>query len=104
MAEQTLFDMLNESLTTALEDRNNGVPLKTNKVVLKPTEDFSKEDIRKIRLSYKLSQKCFAEVMGVSVKTVESWEQGRNRLTGPSKRLLALMREGKYELPIAAGE
>ena len=41
-----------------------------------------------IRVRLKLSQEAFAALMGVSVRTVQDWEQGRRAPQGPAKSLL----------------
>ena len=41
-----------------------------------------------IRVRLKLSQEAFAALMGVSVRTVQDWEQGRRVPQGPAKSLL----------------
>lgn len=43
-----------------------------------------------IRSRLKLSQAAFAELMGVSVRTVQDWEQGRREPSGPAKSLLRI--------------
>ena len=45
-------------------------------------------DPRAIRKSLRLSRPEFANVLGVSLRTLEGWEQGRRRPTGPARRLL----------------
>lgn len=54
--------------------------------------------------SYKArpSQEVFAQYMGVSVKTVEAWEAGRNHPEGAACRLLA-MTKADPQFPIKAG-
>jgi DNA-binding transcriptional regulator YiaG len=44
--------------------------------------------IRQIRRRLGVSQKQFAEILGVSVGSVRSWEQGLRRPDGASRRLL----------------
>ncbi|MCL4805790.1 MAG: helix-turn-helix domain-containing protein [Anaerolineae bacterium] len=41
-----------------------------------------------IRARMGLSQAAFAGLMGVSVRTVQDWEQGRREPSGPAKSLL----------------
>jgi len=41
-----------------------------------------------IRTRLKLSQAAFAGLMGVSVRTIQDWEQGRREPSGPAKSLL----------------
>jgi putative transcriptional regulator len=45
-------------------------------------------DIRKLRKSVKVSQSEFAGMIGVSVDTVQNWEQGRRKPRGPAMALL----------------
>jgi putative transcriptional regulator len=54
-------------------------------------------DIKRIRNNLNLSQSLFSELLGVSVKTVEAWEAGRNVPVGPAQRMLGLL-EKKPEL------
>ena len=39
----------------------------------------------------KLSQRDFANFFGVSVKTLQNWEQNRRKPTGPAEALLRLI-------------
>ncbi len=39
----------------------------------------------------KLTQHSFALVMGVSIKTVEAWESGKNVPQGPAQRMLDIL-------------
>jgi putative transcriptional regulator len=50
-------------------------------------EPSSPQDIRR-RLN--LSQSAFAGLMGVSLRTVQDWEQGRRQPSGPAKSLLRI--------------
>lgn len=43
-----------------------------------------------IRAKLKLSQSAFAGLMGVSLRTVQDWEQGRRRPSGPAIALLRI--------------
>ena len=43
-----------------------------------------------IRKQLDLSQAAFAGMMGVSLRTVQDWEQGRRRPSGPAKSLLRI--------------
>lgn len=62
--------------------------LRTRKVITKSIPSFSPSDIKAIRVNIKLSQKVLAEVVDVSSKTVEAWEQGKNKPNGSSARML----------------
>jgi len=48
-------------------------------------------DVRTIRERTKLSQSEFARLIGVSVKTLQNWEQDRRRPGGPAAALLKII-------------
>ena len=45
-------------------------------------------DVKQIREHLHLSQSAFAARMGVSIKTLQEWEQGRRKPSGPASALL----------------
>ena len=49
---------------------------------------FDPPDIKKIRDNYKLTQKEFATLLGISTSTLRNWEQGRRTPEGPAMALL----------------
>jgi len=59
---------------------------------LKPTriKNISPADVRAIRSRLKKSQSEFALMIGVSVATLQNWEQGRRRPEGPARALLRI--------------
>lgn len=46
------------------------------------------KDVADIRKKTGLSQSAFAGLLGVSVRTLQEWEQGRREPRGPAKALL----------------
>lgn len=46
--------------------------------------------ISRIRAKTGLSQTTFARLLGVSVRTLQEWEQGRRQPSGPARKLLAI--------------
>jgi putative transcriptional regulator len=48
--------------------------------------------VRAIRERTSLSQSEFAKMIGVSVKTLQNWEQDRRRPTGPASALLSIIK------------
>lgn len=46
--------------------------------------------VKDIRAKLKLSQSAFAGLMGVSLRTVQDWEQGRRKPSGPALALLRI--------------
>jgi len=52
---------------------------------------FTPPDVKAIREKTGLSQKRFAIVMGVSVRTLQNWEQGHRTPQGPAASLLRIV-------------
>lgn len=48
-------------------------------------------DIQAIRKAASLSQSRFAKLIGVNLRTLQNWEQGRTRPTGPARALLKIV-------------
>jgi putative transcriptional regulator len=46
--------------------------------------------VKEIRNRLKLSQSQFARLLGISVRTLQNWEQGKRVPVGPSRRLLQI--------------
>jgi putative transcriptional regulator len=53
--------------------------------------DLRSSGIRAIRERTSLSQSEFAQLMGVSVKTLQNWEQDRRHPSGPAAALLKII-------------
>jgi putative transcriptional regulator len=53
-----------------------------------PVRNLSAAQIRAIRARSKMSQAVFAAVLNTSVSTVQKWEIGEKRPSGPSLKLL----------------
>ena len=70
--------------------REGGAILRGQK---KPSRRFEigSSRIRAIRERTSLSQSEFAGLIGVSVKTLQNWEQDRRRPTGPAAALLTII-------------
>jgi len=58
-----------------------------------PSRQFviEKLDVKNIREGYRLSQEQFALLLGISVKTLRNWEQGRRAPEGPARVLLQVV-------------
>ncbi|MEZ4737260.1 MAG: NadS family protein [Caldilineaceae bacterium] len=50
--------------------------------------EVSAPDVKQIREQYELSQSEFAALLGVSIKTLQNWEQGRRTPHGTARVLL----------------
>jgi putative transcriptional regulator len=53
--------------------------------------EFTPSRIQTVREKAKLSQPEFARLLGVSVRTLQNWEQARREPTGPAKALLRIV-------------
>lgn len=78
------FELLCESIRQAGEIRR-GVRKPSRTIVI---ED---PDPKAIRERLGLSQSRFASIIGVSVRTLQNWEQGRREPEGPAKALLRVV-------------
>jgi putative transcriptional regulator len=52
------------------------------------TFNMDRLDIKRIREGYGLTQEQFAAMLGISVRTLRNWEQGRRVPEGPAMVLL----------------
>jgi len=50
----------------------------------------TQEDVQGLRHKFGVSQSVFARLMGVSVNTLQNWEQGRRQPTGAARILLTI--------------
>lgn len=92
MNENHFFDDLKSSLEQAIDyAEGNQSKARTKTVAIKELVTFSAEDIKSLRLQMNLTQKSFAALIGVSVKTIESWEHGTNQPSGAARRLLEIL-------------
>lgn len=73
-----------------LEGINEIQQFKKGKVTLKTRELSEPSPPKVIRLKLKMSQSAFAGLMGVSVRTLQDWEQGRREPQGPAIALLRI--------------
>lgn len=49
------------------------------------------DDIRRIRTANHVSQAVFAAILGIGKTTVQQWERGQKKPSGPAQRLLDLI-------------
>ncbi len=95
------FDILNMALDEAIADAKAEKTLlkhETLSLEIEPLHTYTAEDIKAIRHSTGLTQKLFAKWFGVSTRTVEAWETGRNKPSGPSARLLGLLQSHRLSI------
>lgn len=98
----SLFDDIKTGLNEAIEYEKGNLKAKTTSMSIEPVESFTSSEIKAIRNNTGLTQNMFAKYMGVSVKTVEAWEAGRNHPDGAACRLLYLTKRDPL-FPISSG-
>jgi putative transcriptional regulator len=65
--------------------------------------EFSPPDIKAIRAQFQKSQREFAYMIGVSVGTLQNWEQGRRKPEGPARALLQVAAKNPQAVMEALG-
>jgi putative transcriptional regulator len=91
-----LFDLWLESVKR---------PVETRRYETKPSREVArkKNEVARVRARLGLSQRQFAELLGITANTLKNWEQGRRQPTGPAKVLLKVAyRHPKIVLKAAA--
>jgi len=89
--KKELFDELTQSIKEAGKIR---------KGQSRPSRIFKYKpvDIRKIRHKVNASQAELAHMIGVSVRTIQNWEQGRRKPRGPARALLRVFDQNPKEV------
>ncbi len=89
----SVFDEIKSGLNEAIEYEKGNVKAKVTKISIAPIEEFSASDIKSIRKNTGMTQALFAKYLGVSLKTVEAWEAGRNQPSGAACRMLYVTKQ-----------
>lgn len=80
--KQTTKRNLGAELLESVQQMKTGRAAKLHKVAVTP--------VISARMKSGLSQSEFAKLMGVSVRTLQDWEQGRRQPSGAAKTLIAI--------------
>ena len=88
----SMYDSLMKSLTEEVEDIKKYGSSRGRRTVVTyvPVTEYTSEDVKDLRHRLNISQRDFANCLGVSKKTIEKWESGDNTPSGPAKRMLEL--------------
>ncbi len=84
-----IYDSIMASFEETIKASKNNT-LKTT-YVIRPVIKYSGKEVKEIRNKLGLTQLVFAGALGVSKKTIEAWESGKNNPTGPALRLMELL-------------
>lgn len=91
--------MNDEDLSKLVESVNQmGAIMQGDKIAHRRVT-LSKIDVKSLRSRLDLTQSEFSAMIGVSIRTLQNWEQGRREPEGPAKALLRVVeREPKAVL------
>ena len=81
--DEALFEELRESI-------RQGGAIVRGEMAPGRTFHIEQPDIQTIRHQLNLSQARFAALLGISVGTLQNWEQGRRKPRGPAQVLLRI--------------
>ena len=93
----SVYDGIMQGLEEAVAYNKGKIKARTQ-ISISPVPDFEAGEIKNIRTRLGMTQVLFAGFMGVSSKTVEAWEAGRNMPDGPARRILSML-QADPELP-----
>ena len=85
--------MKDEEFETLVESIKQAGEIKKGQREPSRVFEFSPMDIKEIRQRLDKSQSEFALMIGVSVGTLQNWEQGRRKPVGPARALLKVASE-----------
>ena len=94
----TFSEMMEISLNEILDDATGKKKLKSYvKTKIPEVYIFSASEIKELRESIGCTQNMFAQILGVSKKTIEHWERGKGKPNGSSCRLMYFIRNRKKD-------
>lgn len=93
MSESSLFNDIAQGLKEAIAYERGELDSRSVRISCRFSDppEWTAEEIKRIRLNIPMTQRSFADFMGVSVKTVEAWENGRNHPSGSAARLMQII-------------
>jgi putative transcriptional regulator len=97
-----LFESLQDGLMEGIRYFRGEIDLKTT-VFPEPPPDVTPDELASLRRRAELSQSAFAQLLNVSPKTVQSWEQGTRKPAQATLRLIQVLGQNPESVFIAAG-
>jgi putative transcriptional regulator len=89
MKKRDIFGEIVEGFDALKQSREGKTTLQTTTVEMKDTLDITAIEIRSLRESMNVSRPIFANMMRMSARTLERWEQDRGK---PDQGSVTLMR------------
>ncbi len=81
------------SLMESLEEARDFAQGKSDAKVTVSSRHLPDVNVAEVRAAVNMTQKAFAATLGVSSRTVESWECGRSNPTPTARKLIYLIQE-----------
>lgn len=101
--EQTFYEDLMEALQDGIEWAQGKKTLRTSTISLpEPPPTYTAEDIRDVRSRIGMSQALFAKYLGVSLRTLQGWEQGVRSPSPPTARLIQVIGANPELVPLSS--
>ena len=85
------YESIMRGLKEIEESKKVSTTLKKTVLEIKPTPRCNAKAVKRLRHELRLPQTAFARLCGVSNKTVEAWEAGRNEPNGGARRLFEVI-------------
>jgi putative transcriptional regulator len=91
---RTFFERLKAGLEEGIQHAQGKLTLRTTTVTAPdlPPERSARE-VLELRQRFQMTQQSFAQLLNVSTKTVQSWEQGERKPSQAALRLLQVLAE-----------
>jgi putative transcriptional regulator len=97
---ETILDVMHE--TAEGLHKAGAMDVKTMRQIealcLSPVKEYSANQIKKLRLKNKASQRVFAAYFNISPSTIQKWETGQKRPNGASLKLLNMVDQRGLEV------
>ena len=90
-----VFEGIKQGLEEAIAFSEGRLEAKTKKIRIEPVPTWEPQKVKLLRNELHLSQSIFGNVLGVSKKTVEAWEAGKNTPCGSASRLMEVISKEK---------
>ena len=97
---ETILDVMHE--TAEGLHKAGAMDVKTMRQIealcLSPVKEYSANQIKKLRLKNKASQRVFAAYFNISPSTIQKWETGQKHPNGASLKLLNMVDQRGLEV------
>lgn len=93
VTKRCLFTEISEGIEALNDARQGGCEMSRDERLLsKRLRRATAKEVKGLREELNLSQAVFARHLGASIRTIESWEQGRTQPNGQASLLIDLMK------------